>query len=63
MNTKLSVDQMKSLRSNGHIPLVKLGSTTRFIFDKYDVSTDLMSVIIRGNGMAVIAKMMSQGQA
>lgn len=63
LKTKLSVDQVKTLRSNGHIPLIQRGSTTRFIFDKYDVNTSMLSVIIRGNGTLVFAKMMSQGQA
>ena len=61
--TKISLDDVKKLRDNGHIPLVKRGALTQFIFDKYGVNTDLLSAIVRGNGMAVFAKAFSQGQA
>lgn len=61
--SKLSSDDVQKLRDNGHIPLVKRGSMTQFIFDKYEVGTDLLSAIIRGNGMAIFAKAFSQGQA
>jgi hypothetical protein len=55
--------EVDKLREAGHIPLVKRGTATQFIFDKYAVGTDLLSAIIRGNGMAVYAKAFSQGQA
>jgi len=63
MEKIITKDQVQCLRDNGYIPMVKRGSLTQFIFDKYEVETNMLSVIIRGNGPAVFARTFSQGQA
>lgn len=51
---------VEGLRAVGSIPLVKRGTKTQFAFDRYGVTTDYMSVIVRGRGMDVAKHLLSQ---
>jgi hypothetical protein len=49
---------VEGLRAVGSVPLIKRGTKTQFAFDRYGVTTDYMSVIVRGQGMEVAKRMM-----
>lgn len=50
---------VESLRRAGHLPLIKRGTKTQFAFDRYGVTGDYMSVIVRGRGMEVARQMIA----
>ena len=56
--------KLETIRSNKHIPMIARGSLTDFIFLRFGVNTKYMSVIVRGEGMRIMAERMSPvGQA
>lgn len=42
-----------------HIPMIARGTVTQRVFDQYAVETDYMSVIVRGQGEALAAKLLA----
>lgn len=57
---KADVDAIEQAR---HIPLIYKGSITRFLFDRYNVQTPFMSVIVRGEGTTVIQRYLCETPA
>jgi hypothetical protein len=45
-----------AIRKEKHIPLIVCGTVTQHLFEKYCVSTDWMSVIVRGEGPKVFGR-------
>lgn len=54
---KADVDAIEQAR---HIPLIYKGSITRFLFDRYNVQTPFMSVIVRGEGTTVLQRFLCE---
>ena len=58
--------QIEALRAERHIPMIARGTKTEPIFQKYGIASGFMSVIVRGEGFAVMEKYMrdpNRGQA
>jgi hypothetical protein len=49
-NKRATDDQLRLLKDHGHLPLCKRGTKTEHLFKKYNVRTDLLSMIVRGKG-------------
>lgn len=49
-NKRANEEQIQFLKDHGHLPLCKRGTKTEHLFKKYDVRTDLLSMIVRGRG-------------
>lgn len=49
----LQLHDTNTCKNTGHIPLIMRGSKTAFIFERYDIKTDFVAVIVRGNGRKV----------
>lgn len=50
---------MKCLEAK-HIPLMARGSQTAFIFERFDVKASYLSVIVRGEGANVLARLLEK---
>jgi hypothetical protein len=46
--------QIERIKCAGHIPLMGRGSRTQFVFDQFDIETDLAGFIVRGTGRSVL---------
>lgn len=53
----LKPKQAKALVEAKHIPLMSRGRKTEHVFTKYDIKTDLLSVIVRGAGPELAEKL------
>lgn len=53
----LGPKQVKALIEAKHIPLISRGRKTEHVFTKYDIKTDLLSVIVRGAGRDLAEKL------
>jgi hypothetical protein len=54
-NIKIAdTNEIQKLKEAKHIPLMKLGTKTKPIFDKYKIKTQLCSFIIRGTGIQLL---------
>lgn len=49
------VDQ---LRKDGYIPLIKRRNMTQWLFEKYGLETDLLSIMVRGMGVIAARKIL-----
>jgi len=59
-NNRVGNEQIAALKEAQHIPMIAKGTLTKFIFDKYDVKTDRVSIIVRGTGMKLFDDIMSK---
>lgn len=57
---RLSPEMLKAIKQSKHIPMVGRGVLTEWMFQKFDVATDLVSFIVRGQGPAIMKQLMEQ---
>jgi len=50
--------QAEKIKKIGHIPLVMRGTKTEFLFEKFNVEVDHLSLIVRGKGEEVFHRYM-----
>ena len=43
-------NMIERLKEAKHIPMMSRGTKTEFVFDQFDIETDLASFIVRGHG-------------
>lgn len=58
----LTEDGVKALKEAGHIPLIKKGTKTQWLFDKFNIREDVsyLSMIVRGKGRQIAAALQAQ---
>lgn len=49
-----NANDMLKIRENKILPLMKRGTKTQVFFDRYNVTTDYLSAIVRGQGKNII---------
>lgn len=54
---RMSPEDVEGLRRAKHVPLIARGTKTEYLFKIYEVETDLMSAIVRGQGDRVLSRM------
>ena len=47
-------DQINTIKNAGHLPLCTKGTKTIHLFEKYNVETNLLAIIVRGKGKDLI---------
>lgn len=50
----------ETIKKSGHLPLCGRGTKTAALFNKYNIHTDLLSMIVRGKGPELLLKMLKQ---
>ena len=45
---------INDLKESCHLPLCKRGTKTEFLFEKYDVKTEYITMIVRGHGKVLM---------
>lgn len=50
----------KAMISEGQVKLIYRGQDTKYLFDKYDVKTDYLGIIVRGKGQEIMSKILNQ---
>ena len=45
---------INNLKEACHLPLCKRGTKTEFLFEKYDVKTEYITMIVRGHGKVLM---------
>jgi hypothetical protein len=53
---RMRPEDVESLRKAKHVPLIARGMKTEHLFKLYEVDSDLMSVIVRGQGEKLIGR-------
>ena len=56
----ITLDQVAALKSMGNIPLVARGTKTDFLFQRWGVTCDRLSIIVRGKGRDVARRLAEQ---
>ena len=51
---------IENIKDAGHIPMIARGTKTEFIFNKFGVTIDKMSVIVRGKGPTLLKSMLRE---
>lgn len=59
MEMGIKEEMGKTIKECGHIPMVARGAKTAFIFERYGVKGDRLSVIVRGQGNKVLRSIVS----
>lgn len=54
-------EQIQALKKAGHLPLCAKGTKTIHLFEKYGVTTDMLTMAVRGIGKRIVAKI-QEGQ-
>jgi len=52
--------QIKQIKDTGIIPMIKKGTKTQFIFDRYNISTQVCAIIVRGKGQELMSELMDE---
>jgi hypothetical protein len=50
--------QIASLKAARTIPMISRGTKTEFLFERFEITQDKLSVIIRGHGQEIAKKML-----
>lgn len=58
MNSSADVSDLTSAKENGFFNLLKRDKTTEFVFQRYGVLGDLVTVAVRGKGEEVLEDML-----
>ncbi len=58
LKEKASEDQIALIKKVGHLPLCSKGTKTIHLFEKYNVETDKLAMIIRGRGPELLKRLM-----
>jgi hypothetical protein len=53
-NQNATKESIQKIKDFGCLPLCSLGTKTKPLFDKYEVKTDLLSMMVRGMGPEVV---------
>lgn len=54
---KSQLDQLKLLKEAGHLPLCFKGTKTQHLFEKYNIKTEYLAMIVRGKGQELAKKL------
>jgi hypothetical protein len=57
---EIDMKDIQVIEEARHIPMVYRGTVTRFLFERYGVHTNYMSVIVRGSGVEVYERYMCE---
>ena len=58
----LQLDTIAELKQIGHIPLMARGTKTEFVFERFGVTSKLVSLIIRGQGRRIAEELLAAAQ-
>jgi len=53
-DSRADESHIQRIKDAGHLPLMGRGTKTQFVFDQFDIDTDLAGFIVRGNGRKVL---------
>ena len=53
---RTSKDYLKELKDAKYLPMMSRGSKTKHVFEKYEITTDLLSAVVRGAGKQVFRR-------
>lgn len=59
---RLTPQMLEAIKQSKHIPMVGRGALTEWMFAKFNVTTDLVSFIVRGQGPALMMQLMAQNK-
>lgn len=55
--SRMSPEDVEALRKAKHVPMVSRGTKTEYLFKIYEVDTDLLSAVIRGQGEKIFSQL------
>lgn len=56
----LSKEQADRLKEAKHIPMISRGTKTAFVFDRFDIKTNVACFIVRGHGPELFDQLMRE---
>jgi hypothetical protein len=58
-NNRMAEEQVEALKKARHVPLIKKGEKTKFIFERYGVKKDVIfaAIVVRGMADEIIKRM------